>query len=150
MPPANEHPGEIYVVGPVGKSGNAYEEYIAVDTAGYGDDYTWELVGGSNTSIDLTGYVTKDDLSSTKSELQNQTQAVRNLVEQEYSTTSEVENMINEAALNNKVDLSNYYTKEEIENKGYLKTVPTEYVTEVELNNTINNFSFDGGVTDFK
>lgn len=58
--------------------------------------------------------------------------------------------MIDEAALNNKVDLSNYYTKEEIENKGYLKAVPTEYVTEVELNNTINNFSFDGGVTDFK
>jgi hypothetical protein len=57
--------------------------------------------------------------------------------------------MIDEAALNNKVDLSNYYTKEEIENKGYLKTVPTEYVTEVELNNTINNFSFDGGVTNF-
>lgn len=57
--------------------------------------------------------------------------------------------MINEAALSGEVDLSNYYTKEEIENKGYLKTVPTEYVTEVELNNTINNFSFDGGVTDF-
>jgi hypothetical protein len=57
--------------------------------------------------------------------------------------------MINEASLNGEVDLSNYYTKEEIENKGYLKTVPTEYITEVELNNIINNFSFDGGVTDF-
>lgn len=57
--------------------------------------------------------------------------------------------MIDEAALNSKVDLSNYYTKEQIENQGYLTAIPTEYVTEVELNNTINNFSFDGGVTDF-
>lgn len=57
--------------------------------------------------------------------------------------------MINEAELNNKIDLSNYYTKEEIENRGYLTAIPTNYVTEEELNTTINNFSFDGGETEF-
>jgi hypothetical protein len=101
LPDASEHLGEIFVVGPVGESGNAYEEYIAIHTPSHDEEYTWELVGGGNTSIDLTNYVTKDELSS-------------------YSTTSEVENMINEATLNNKVDLSNYYTKQEVESKEYL------------------------------
>ena len=151
LPKASEHIGEIFVVGPVGNSGNAYEEYIAIHTPSYDEEYIWELVGGGNTSIDLTNYVTKDELSSyaTKSELQNRTQYVIDWVKQEYSTTSEVENKINEAELNNKVDLSNYYTKEEIENQGYLTAIPTNYVTEEELNTTINNFSFDGGETEF-
>ena len=32
-------------------------------------------------------------------------------------------------------DMTNYYTKTEIDNKGYLTSVPSEYVTETELNN---------------
>ena len=32
-------------------------------------------------------------------------------------------------------DMSNYYTKAQIDAKGYLTTVPSEYVTETELNN---------------
>lgn len=35
----------------------------------------------------------------------------------------------------NEVDLSNVYTKQEIDNKKYLTSVPGEYVTETELNN---------------
>lgn len=78
LPKASEHLGEIFVVGPVGSSGNAYEEYIAIHTPSYDEEYAWELVGGGDTSIDLTNYVTKDELSSyaTKSELQNRTQYV--------------------------------------------------------------------------
>ena len=36
---------------------------------------------------------------------------------------------------NEEVDLSVFYTKEEIENKGYLTDIPDEYVTETELDN---------------
>lgn len=32
-------------------------------------------------------------------------------------------------------DLTNYYTKTEIDNKGYLTSIPSEYVTDTELNN---------------
>lgn len=39
-------------------------------------------------------------------------------------------------------DMSNYYTKAQIDNKGYLTTVPTEYVTETELNNVLGNLKF--------
>ena len=33
------------------------------------------------------------------------------------------------------VDMSNYYTKAQIDSKGYLTSVPSEYVTDTELNN---------------
>lgn len=33
------------------------------------------------------------------------------------------------------VDLTDYYTKTEIDNKGYITQIPSEYVTETELNN---------------
>lgn len=59
LPNANEHVGEIFVVGPVGDSGNAYEEYIAIHSPSYGKEYIWELVGGGNVSIDLSEYYTK-------------------------------------------------------------------------------------------
>jgi hypothetical protein len=64
LPDANEHPGEIFVVGPDGSAGNAYSEYIAVHTAEYGDSYSWELVGGDNTPIDLSNYVTKTEFQN--------------------------------------------------------------------------------------
>ena len=37
------------------------------------------------------------------------------------------------------VDLSNYYTKQEIEDKGYLKEIPEEYLKEEELPTTLPN-----------
>lgn len=42
--------------------------------------------------------------------------------------------MIKEASLNGDVDLSDYYTKEEIDNKGFITSIPSEYITERELN----------------
>lgn len=73
LPEASEHLGEIFVVGPVGNSGNAYEEYIAIHTPSYEEKYIWELVGGGNTSVDLSNYVTKNDLTNyyTKIEVEN-------------------------------------------------------------------------------
>ena len=63
LPNASEHIGEIFVVGPVGNSGNAYEEYIAIHTPSYNEEYTWELIGGGNTSIDLSNYYTKEEIN---------------------------------------------------------------------------------------
>lgn len=59
LPTADNHIGEIYVVGPVGSAGNAYLEYIAIHTPSYEDEYTWELIGGGNVSVDLSEYYTK-------------------------------------------------------------------------------------------
>ena len=42
--------------------------------------------------------------------------------------------MIENASLSGDVDLTNYYTKEEIDNKGFITYIPSEYVTERELN----------------
>ena len=113
LPKASEHVGEIFVVGPVGNSGNAYEEYIAIHTPSYEDEYIWELVGGGNTSIDLSSYVTKTELQN---KLQQTSEIIKSWVNhQDYATTSEVDKMIKEASLNRDVDLSDYYTKEEID-----------------------------------
>lgn len=44
--------------------------------------------------------------------------------------------MIENASLSGDVDLSDYYTKEEIDNKGFITSIPSEYVVESELTNT--------------
>ena len=44
--------------------------------------------------------------------------------------------MIENASLSGDVDLSDYYTKDEIDNKGFITSIPSEYVVESELNNT--------------
>ena len=44
--------------------------------------------------------------------------------------------MIENASLSGDVDLSDYYTKEEIDNKGFITSIPSEYVVESELSNT--------------
>ena len=45
-----------------------------------------------------------------------------------------VEDAINSVGTGSGADMSNYYTKGEIDNKGYLTSIPSEYVTETELN----------------
>jgi hypothetical protein len=45
-----------------------------------------------------------------------------------------VEDAINSVETGSGADMSNYYTKGEIDNKGYLTSIPSEYVTETELN----------------
>lgn len=136
LPKASEHLGEIFVVGPVGNSGNAYEEYIAIHTPSYDNEYTWELVGGGNTSIDLSNYVTNSELQN---QLQQTSENIKSWVNhQNYATTSEVDKKIEEASLNIDVDLSDYYTKEEIDNKGFITSIPSHYITEVDLNRSTN------------
>lgn len=131
LPKASEHVGEIFVVGPVGNSGNAYEEYIAIHTPSYEEEYIWELVGGGNTSIDLSSYVTKSEFQS---RLQYTSESIKTWVkDQNYTTASEVNEMIENASLSEDVDLSDYYTKEEIDNKGFITSIPSEYVVESEL-----------------
>lgn len=46
--------------------------------------------------------------------------------------------MIENASLNEDVDLSNYYTKDEINNKGFISSIPSEYVTDSELKKAIS------------
>ena len=132
LPKANEHIGEIFVVGPIGNSGNAYEEYIAIHTPSYDEEYTWELIGGGNTSIDLSNYVTKTELQQTSEVIKAW------VTNQGYTTASEVSKMIENASLNEDVDLSNYYTKDEINNKGFISSIPSEYVTDSELKKAIS------------
>ena len=132
LPKASEHVGEIFVVGPVGSSGNAYEEYIAIHTPSYDEEYIWELVGGGNTSVDLSNYVTKTEFQNS---LQYTSDSIKTWVNnQNYTTESEVNKMIENASLNGDVDLSDYYTKDEIDNKGFITSIPSEYITERELN----------------
>ena len=52
------------------------------------------------------------------------------------SNGATVEDAINNISNNggSGADMTNYYTKSEIDNKGYLTSVPSEYVTETELN----------------
>ena len=51
------------------------------------------------------------------------------------------------------VDLTGYATEQWVENKGYLTSIPDTYVTEDELNNSIQNITtninLDGGETNF-
>ena len=133
LPPADKHIGEIFVVGPVGNSGNAYEEYIAIHTPSYNEEYTWELIGGGNTSIDLSNYVTKSEFQN---RIQDTYESIKTWVNnQNYTTASEVNKMIENASLSGDVDLSDYYTKDEIDNKGFITSIPSEYVVESELSN---------------
>lgn len=46
-----------------------------------------------------------------------------------------VEDAINSVGTGSGANMSNYYTKEQIDNKGYITEIPAEYVTETELNN---------------
>lgn len=125
MPEASEHLGEIFIVGPIGESGNAYSEYIAIHTPSYDEEYTWELIGGGNVSVDLSEYYTKTE-SDEKYQLKG-----------DYLTSIPDE----------------YITETELESKKYLTSIPDTYVTEDELNDRIQyittNINFDGGVTDF-
>ena len=52
------------------------------------------------------------------------------------SNGATVEDAINNISNNggSGADMTNYYTKSEIDNKGYLTSIPSEYVTETELN----------------
>lgn len=68
-----------------------------------------------NVDVDLTGYATEAWVEG-----------------KGYLNTAEVDKKIQDAVTNG-VDLDDYYTKQQIDNKGFLTSVPSEYVTEAEL-----------------
>ena len=51
------------------------------------------------------------------------------------SNGATVEDAINNLSGGTGADMSNYYTKAQVDAKGYLTSVPSEYVTETEMNN---------------
>ena len=103
--------------------------------------------------VDLSGYATKDELNNkaNKSDIPTKTSQLTN--DSGYATQTYVKNEIANAQLSGDdgVDLSGYATKDELNNKAnkseiptkvsqltndknYLTSVPSEYVTETELN----------------
>ena len=58
------------------------------------------------------------------------------------SNGATVEDAINNMGTGGAADMSNYYTKAQVDAKGYLTSVPSEYITETELNNTLGNLKF--------
>jgi hypothetical protein len=171
----NNHLGEIFVVGPVGNSGNAYEEYIAIHTPSYDNEYTWELVGGGNTSIDISKYYTKEEIQANYQPKGNYLTRVPD----EYVTEQELkvlENTINDTVSSKQdilvsgqniktingqsilgggnleitggsgdVDLTGYATEQWVENKGYLTKVPDGYITTKDLNDSIADWEAEDG-----
>ena len=53
-----------------------------------------------------------------------------------------VEDAINSAGTGGGADMSNYYTKAQVDAKGYLTSVPSEYITDSELNTVLGNLKF--------
>ena len=109
-------------------------------------------------ATDNNNYVTDSELSTALANKANKSHT-----HNEYASKNYVDNAINNAQ-NNTVDLSNYATKSEIptkvsqltNDKGYITSVPSEYITEVELNSknyankdyvtsAINNAQLGGG-----
>ena len=78
-----------------------------------------ELIDSKTVDVDLTGYAKQDWVS----------QNFISVIPSEYITETE----LNTA-------LSSYYTKTQIDNKGYLTAIPVEYVTETELNTSLNSY----------
>jgi hypothetical protein len=53
-----------------------------------------------------------------------------------------VEDAINSAGTGGGADMTNYYTKAQVDAKGYLTSIPSEYITESELNTVLGNLKF--------
>ena len=85
----------VYLVRDNETDGNLYTEYIYVNGV-------WECLGSQN--VDLTGYAKTEDIPTKTSELEN---------DSGFITADDLPESGN-------VDLSNYYTKEEIDGKGFV------------------------------
>ena len=78
-----------------------------------------ELIDTKTVDVDLTGYAKQDWVS----------QNFISVIPSEYITETELNTVLN-----------SYYTKTQIDNKGYLTSIPSEYVTDTELNTSLNNY----------
>ena len=79
-------------------------------------------------------YITEDELSTQLSDKVSET--ALNEALKGYYDKGEVDNLIDNVDVTEQ--LQNYYTKEEIEGKKYLTEVPSEYITEDELADTLD------------
>lgn len=89
LPNANEHIGEIYVVGPINDS---YVEYVAIHSPSHDDQYIWEKVS-SDVTID----------AYTKQESDEKYQVKGNYltsIPEEYVTDDELEKVLEEKFAN--------------------------------------------------
>ena len=128
-----------------------YVEYLGVSSSG---------------SVDLSGYATKDELNSkaNTSDIPTNTSELNNdsgfltSIPSEYVTETEMNEAIANVSSGGSVDLSGYATKDELNTKantsdiptntselyndsGFLTSIPSEYVTEQEMNEAIANVS---------
>lgn len=79
-------------------------------------------------------YITEDELSTQLSDKVSET--ALNEALKGYYDKGEVDNLIDNVDVTEQ--LQNYYTKEEIEGKKYLTEIPSEYITEEELADTLD------------
>lgn len=67
--PTSGEENVIYLVGPKGKGSNVYEEWLWINSK-------WEKVGDTATSVDLSGYLKKSDISAITTSEINQAMGV--------------------------------------------------------------------------
>lgn len=130
LPTSNISTTTIYLVAKTDTENNDYyDEYLYINNV-------WEMIG--NTKIDLTNYYTKDesislfakqsDLNTTNANVSQNTTNIANRY-----TKAEVNNLIKDFITKEVNNLTNYYTSAQIDAKGYLTSVPSNYVTITDL-----------------
>ena len=139
--PATGENGVIYFVPNDGSEPNIYDEYIWIDSTG-----KFELIG--TTEIDLTNYVTKDDLNDTLLNYISETELTNIL--NNYVTDSEFDNLIEDVNIQLSDIDRELSTKQDkliegygIDITGNTISVESEFVTESELNEILSYYLND-------
>lgn len=130
LPTSNISTTTIYLVAKTDTENNDYyDEYLYINGS-------WEMIG--NTKIDLTNYYTKNQVDTTfakQSDLNttnaNVSQNATNIANR--YTKTQVDGLISAFITKEVNNLTNYYTSAQIDAKGYLTSVPSNYVTTTEL-----------------
>ena len=110
LPNANEHIGEIYVVGPINDS---YVEYVAIHSPSYDNQYIWEKVS-SDVTVD----------AYTKQESDEKYQLKGNYltsIPEEYITTKD----LNDSTADWEAEDGNSFIKNKTHYKTHLGNTPT-------------------------
>lgn len=134
LPTENISDNKIYLVKDTdGGEENAFVEYIYVDGK-------FEEVGKFKTTVDLTGYATEQWVSE---------QGFLTEVPEEYVTDTDLGEALDGYATEQWVEdkkyltehqsLEDYYTKNDIDSKGYITAIPDTYVTEDELSTQLSD-----------